>query len=46
MAELSAQEKELKKAIEEEEEKKRRIDRQRSEIARQRHADQVIIKEG
>ncbi|MGA2225084.1 MAG: circadian clock protein KaiC [Syntrophobacteraceae bacterium] len=46
MAELSAQEKELKKAVEDEEERKRGIDRQRSEIARQRHADQVIIKEG
>jgi hypothetical protein len=39
MAELSAQEKELKKAVEEEDERKRMVDRQRSEIARQRHAD-------
>ena len=39
LAELSAQEKELKKAIEEEDERKRRIDRQSAEIARQRHAD-------
>ena len=39
MAELNAQEKELKKATEEEDERQRRLDRQRSEIARQRHAD-------
>jgi circadian clock protein KaiC len=39
MAELSAQEKELKKAIEEEDEMKLKLDHQRSEIARQRHAD-------
>ena len=39
MAELSAQEKELKKVVEEEDERQRRLDRQRSEIARQRHAD-------
>jgi circadian clock protein KaiC len=39
LAELSAQEKELKKTIDEEEERKRRLDRQMAEIARQRHAD-------
>ena len=39
MAELSAQEKELKKVVAEEDERQRRLDRQRSEIARQRHAD-------
>ncbi len=39
MAELNAQEKELAKIIDEEEERKRRVDRQKSEIARQRHAD-------
>ncbi len=39
MAELSAHEKELKKAIDEEDEKRRMLDRQRSEIARQRQAD-------
>lgn len=39
LAELSAQEKELKKTIEEAEERKRGLDRQRADIARQRHAD-------
>ena len=39
MAELNVQEKELKKTIEEEDEREHRLDRQRSEVARQRHAD-------
>ena len=39
LADLSAQEKELKKTIDGEDEKQRRLDRQRAEIARQRHAD-------
>lgn len=39
MAELSSQEKELKKVIEEEDERKHRLDAQRNEIARQRQAD-------
>jgi circadian clock protein KaiC len=39
LAELSAQEKEVKMIIEEAEEQKRRLDLQRADIARQRHAD-------
>jgi circadian clock protein KaiC len=39
LADLSAQEEELKKTINEADERKRRLDRQRGEIARQRHAD-------
>jgi hypothetical protein len=39
MSELSAQERELKNTIEEEDARGRRLERQKSEIARQRHAD-------
>jgi circadian clock protein KaiC len=39
LAELSAQEKELKKTIDEADDRKRMLDRQRADIARQRHAD-------
>jgi circadian clock protein KaiC len=39
LAKLSAQEKELQKTVDEAEERARRLDRQRADIARQRHAD-------